>query len=253
MPAPLSRPACLRPICTALAVAAAATLAGCIGLPALPGTQSVTATCIDCGSGVIVTIAPAPAPDDDAAGLDAALGAAPGAGSETAGDAPETSGSELAGIAAPEPLAGTIRAAEGLRLEPYRDAGGTPHIGYGHRITEAEAGALLARDMADARAAARRAAGIDTWRALDPVRRDVLTEAAYVLGEAGLAGFRRMLAALAAGDHALAADELTDSLWARQAPGRVADLARRLRAGTTGEAAPPAAAVPETRPAEERR
>lgn len=128
-------------------------------------------------------------------------------------------------------LADRLRSAEGLRLTPYTDQFGTVHIGYGHRIDAAEAEQLLAEDLAEARAAAERVVGADVWSRLDGVRREVLAEAAYVLGPTGLAKFHRMLTAVRAGQYELAASELRDSAWAAQAPARVDGLAARMATG----------------------
>ena len=145
----------------------------------------------------------------------------------TIGVQDEQPGADEAGDA----LADSLREHEKLSLKPYQDAGGVWHIGYGHRITEEEAEMLLARDQASAVAAARRIVGEDTWQGLDRVRRDVLSEAAFVLGPTGLAGFEYMLAAVRQGRYHDAADALRDSRWYVQAPERVETLAERLRDG----------------------
>ena len=128
-------------------------------------------------------------------------------------------------------LAATLREAEGFSATVYPDPNGVPHIGYGHRITPAEADALLAADMASARAAAERVVGEPTWGGLSETRRDVLVEMAYLVGETGLAGFARMLDALRAGDFDAAADEIVASRLGGQVPTRTARLAATLREG----------------------
>ena len=132
---------------------------------------------------------------------------------------------------APDGLAATLREAEGYSPTVYRDTGGVPHIGYGHRLTPAEADALLAADIAEARAAAERVVGEATWRGLDEARRDVLVEMAYMLGASGLARFRLMLDAVRRGDFDAAADELAASLLYDQVPTRTVRLAATLRGG----------------------
>lgn len=52
---------------------------------------------------------------------------------------------------------------------------------------------------------------------------------AYQLGPAGVMKFKRMLAALAAGDRETAADEALDSTWSRQTPARARRIAALIR------------------------
>ena len=131
-------------------------------------------------------------------------------------------------------LAATLREAEGFSPTVYPDPNGLPHIGYGHQLTPAEADALLAADMAEARAGAARVVGEPTWGELDEARRDVLVEMAYMLGESRFAGFQRMLAALRAGDFEAAADEILTSRLDTQVPTRTARLAAVMREGGAG-------------------
>ena len=230
------------------AVLAATALGGCGLTPDLPGSQSQSAICIGCAGGLTLTHivhGAAAAVDEAGAGADA-RGVEADASAPAAGTPPEATPAPTA----PEPLASAVRAAEGLRLSPYADPGGIPHIGYGHRITAAEAEAMLAGDLAAAEAGAQRVAGEATWAALDPVRRDALTEAAFVLGPTGLGRFTRMLAALRTGDYASAAAELLDSRWATQAPARTARLAEALRTGKRVPPDPPAGVGAKLTPAE---
>ena len=126
-------------------------------------------------------------------------------------------------------LAQTLREAEGFSASPYAGPNGVPHIGYGHRLTHAEADALLAQDIADARAAAQRVVGEPTWSGLTERRRDVLAEMAYMAGPTGLGRFRKMLEAVRAGDYDRAADEITASLL--RPPARAGRLATAMREG----------------------
>ena len=128
-------------------------------------------------------------------------------------------------------VADSVREHEGLRLTPYPDRNGVPHIGYGHRITPQEAEALLARDLVVATAGARTAVGADVWSRLASSPRGVLVEMAYVMGATGLAGFDRMITALRRGDRHTAADEILDSDFADQVGDRAEVLALRMRYG----------------------
>ena len=61
-----------------------------------------------------------------------------------------------------------------------------------------------------------------------PVQRAV-QNMRYQLGRGGLAGFRRMLAALALGNYVEAAREALDSRWAQQTPHRARRVAALMR------------------------
>ena len=56
-----------------------------------------------------------------------------------------------------------------------------------------------------------------------------LTDMAFQLGIAGLMKFRKMIAALEAGDYRTAADEALNSRWANQTPSRANEIARMIR------------------------
>ena len=127
-----------------------------------------------------------------------------------------------------------VKRHEGLRLKPYKDTVGKLTIGYGRNledvgITLEEAELMLEHDLDRALKDAREViAGFDE---LDEVRQAVLVDMAFNLGRAGLAGFRNMRAALALGDFERAADEMLDSLWARQVGRRAQELADMMRSG----------------------
>ena len=232
----------------AAAIAAVLLLGGCIPamMPELPlpgaapapsntgpassgtGDGHVTLECANCG-GIDITISGGPAATD-AGSLTPEPGV--GAGVGTAAGLPE-----LVDDPDDAPLAMALRSAEDLRLEPYPDTGGVPHIGYGHRITPAEAEGILAEDLAVARAAAQRVVG-DAWPTLHVDVQEALIEAAYMLGATGLSDFHEMLEAVRRGDRTAAAGHMVDSLWALQAPDRVAAIAARL-AGAPVAPCPP--------------
>jgi len=122
---------------------------------------------------------------------------------------------------------------EGFSGRPYEDATGHLTIGYGRNLDarpldEAEGRWLLERDLSRLEAELER---MPLYLSLDPVRRAALLEMAYNLGVRGLAGFRRMLAALARRDWETAAAEALDSRWAKQVGARAERIAHRLRTG----------------------
>lgn len=132
---------------------------------------------------------------------------------------------------------------EGFRAEPYQDTVGVWTYGYGTTldpmgnpvaqdtppIDEKNARRLLRADIYNAIT--------DAWivcpsfGGLSAVRREVLTNMAYNLGRARMSNFRRMLAAIQAGDYSRAADEMRDSKWHRQVGHRAERLAQAMKAG----------------------
>jgi lysozyme len=134
---------------------------------------------------------------------------------------------------------------EGLRLYVYDDATGKPivpgtfvkghpTIGIGraldtHGITEEECGVLF-RDDIDA--VAKQLHDAMPWAFdLDDARLDVLLEMAFNMGIAGLQKFKNTLADVQAGNYAKAADEMLESLWAKQVGARAQRLAQQMRTG----------------------
>jgi lysozyme len=124
---------------------------------------------------------------------------------------------------------------EGLRLRPYTDTRGRLTIGVGRNLsdaglTEYEATYLLDNDID--RTIRGLAVRYPTWfPQLDPVRQAVLVNMAFNLGLAGVAGFMRMIAAVATGQYGQASDEMMDSAWARQVGARAGELSAQMRTG----------------------
>jgi lysozyme len=127
---------------------------------------------------------------------------------------------------------------EGFRAHVYQDTEGFWTIGYGFLVDRKRGGLglppwiadlwldeLIADKVRDLR---------QRWPRLDeqaPEVQRALANMAYQLGPRGVMNFRRMIAALEAGDRARAAAEALDSTWARQTPNR----ARRVAALIRGE------------------
>lgn len=144
-------------------------------------------------------------------------------------------------------LAAELRRDEGWRPVLYDDATGhpiargshvvgAPTIGVGrnlaaHGLSDDEIALLLANDITIAEAE------LDIhwpwWRTLDPVRQRVMANLCFNLGAPRLSGFTRFLTAAQAGDYAKAADEMADSLWARQVGARATRLIAMMRDGAT--------------------
>lgn len=150
---------------------------------------------------------------------------------------------------------------EGLRLEPYICPAGYWTIGVGRNleskgltgaeqkfifgrddyskqeviellkkrgITKDEALFLLANDIDDAVADLR---SFVWYEDLDPIRKKVVIDMRYNLGPTRFRQFRRMIAALAAGDYMRAADEMVDSAWYHQVGTRARRLVEMMRTG----------------------
>lgn len=125
-----------------------------------------------------------------------------------------------------------VKKHEGLRLKPYRCTQGKLTIGYGRNIedngiTEAEASFLLDNDI---KTAEKECKSRFSWlNRLDEERRGVIIEMCFNLGIDRLLGFKKMLLACSRGDYAAAADEMLDSLWARQVGQRAETLADLMK------------------------
>ena len=120
-----------------------------------------------------------------------------------------------------------LRRDEGVQSHPYTDTTGNLTIGVGRNLnakglTGEEISHLLENDV---RELTMELGGRLPWyQALDDARQGVVQNMAFNMGIAGLEGFPRMLQAIAQGDWNTAADEMRDSLWAKQ----VGDRAVRL-------------------------
>ncbi|HZR02405.1 MAG TPA: glycoside hydrolase family protein [Burkholderiales bacterium] len=75
------------------------------------------------------------------------------------------------------------------------------------------------------------AQAFDFWPSLNDARQNAVVEMAYQMGFDKLSGFRKMLAAIRAGDWQTAHDEALDSAWHKQTPVRAEKVAEQLRSG----------------------
>lgn len=139
-------------------------------------------------------------------------------------------------------LLSTLKRHEGFRAKPYRDSEGVLTIGYGRNldavgISEIEAHDLLTADIQVALGAAQRL--VPDWDALDDARQEALVNMIFNLGAPKFLEFRRMRAAIAAGDWERAAAEALDSKWARQVGARAREIAAMLHIGAALEVTTP--------------
>ena len=116
----------------------------------------------------------------------------------------------------------------------YKCSEGIQTLGYGRNvqengITDATALQMLDEDIANAER------DMDylysAWRELTPTRQMVLLNMAFNMGRKRLSGFKKMWAAIAAGDFTRAAVEMLDSKWALQVGPRAAELAEWMEKG----------------------
>ena len=128
------------------------------------------------------------------------------------------------------------KAFEGLRLKPYKCTAGKLTIGYGRNledagISQAEADMMFERDFAMAESEVKRlckANQID-WENLIEQRFYVLTDMMCNVGYNRLSKFNKFLYALKTGSYTAAADEMLDSVWAKQVGNRATQLSALMR------------------------
>lgn len=140
-------------------------------------------------------------------------------------------------IKVPSRLETQLRRDEGEVLYAYSDSEGWLTIGIGRLIdkrkgggiSQQESSMLLANDIAKV------AAGVSSalpWSdQLDEARRGVLLNMAFQMGLQGLLGFKNTLSTIQAGNYQLAAQQMLQSLWARQTPERAKRLSDQMADG----------------------
>jgi lysozyme len=133
-----------------------------------------------------------------------------------------------------EKLARQLILHEGMSLRPYKDTVGKLTIGVGRNledvgITEEEALFLLRTDIT--RVITVLDATFPWFRFLDDVRQRVLADMCFNLGVSGLLKFRKTLELVEARRYKEAAEEMLNSLWAKQVGGRAVRLAKMMETG----------------------
>jgi len=131
-----------------------------------------------------------------------------------------------------------LRSDEGWQASAYQDHLGFWTIGYGFLIDSRKGGALP-KEIAEAwllYAANVRWGALTKalpWLLDQPEEVQVaLGNMAYQMGVNGVLNFRKMLAALEAGDRKQAAVEALDSTWAQQTPSRAKRIAALIKGDT---------------------
>jgi lysozyme len=127
-----------------------------------------------------------------------------------------------------------IKRDEGLRLQPYKDSLGKLTIGYGRcldtrGISKDEAEYLLANDLAATKLELGKRF---PWTSkLSEARLGVLVNMGFNLGVPGLSKFVKFLGLAKNGQYEEAAEEMRNSLWARQVGDRATRLASQFATG----------------------
>ena len=126
----------------------------------------------------------------------------------------------------------SIKHHEGFVEHVYDDSLGIPTIGYGFAIKDL----ILEEDLCDEillrklRILGRSVMGkFPFFDSLPSDCKDVLMEMCYQLGVTGVSKFKKALKAMDDGDWEKAADEMLDSKWAKQTPGRAKEMSDIIR------------------------
>ena len=126
-----------------------------------------------------------------------------------------------------------IKKHEGLRLKPYKCTAGKLTIGYGRNIEDNGISQTEAEEMLnnDIQRCYSECIKFKFWDKLNEARQAVIIDMCFNLGITRLKSFKKMLAALQAGNYPKAAAELLDSNYARQVKSRAQENAQILIKG----------------------
>ena len=120
---------------------------------------------------------------------------------------------------------------EGCRFEPYIDSVGVQTIGIGHNLhkplTRQAVMQIFTDDLNDAVNDCLHA--FPFFTELSKPRQWVLLDMCFNLGLPKLQQFTKFLKAVELGNYDIAAQEMLDSLWAKQVKGRAIELAAMMR------------------------
>jgi len=120
---------------------------------------------------------------------------------------------------------------EGKRRILYEDSLGVPTIGVGHNLSKPLSDAailqILRDDVNDAYNECLHA--FPWFMDLTEARQRAVIDMCFNMGLPRLLGFKKFLQAMALGDYDTAANEMLDSLWAKQVKSRALELANMIR------------------------
>ena len=126
----------------------------------------------------------------------------------------------------------SIKKHEGFVEHVYDDSLGIPTIGYGFAIIDLVLDEDIAEDILIRKLERLKRNANSRFRWLEDmpvVVQEVILNMCYQLGVTGVSKFRRAISALQEGDWDEAANEMLDSLWARQTPNRAKELSNIVR------------------------
>jgi GH24 family phage-related lysozyme (muramidase) len=123
---------------------------------------------------------------------------------------------------------------EGDAEFPYVDTAGKQTIGIGHNLTDKGLSTVIRQliyqeDFREADDALRMR--LPWFAALNDARQGVLLNMCFNMGFSKLEEFTKFLQAAAQGDWETAADEMRDSLWAKEVGDRAVRLEQQMRTG----------------------
>lgn len=139
-----------------------------------------------------------------------------------------------------EQLIKLIEKEEGWIASPYYCSEGYPTVGYGFKIGLKDASLpqftlpkaagkvwlrVLLKDLEEYFESK------DWFDQLTPARRAIIISMAYQMGISGVLKFKKMIKALEAQDYITASNEMLQSRWASQTPGRANRHAMQLQGG----------------------
>lgn len=120
-------------------------------------------------------------------------------------------------------LSKQLRIDEGVKPKVYFDSEGIATVGVGRNLegkglSDIEINFLLGNDIEDT--CRDLDANMPWWRTMTEGRQQVFANMCFNLGISRFLGFKKMIAAVKVGDYTTAAEEMKDSLWAKQVKSR---------------------------------
>ena len=125
-----------------------------------------------------------------------------------------------------------IKHHEGFVEHVYDDSLGIPTIGYGFAIKDLVLDEDIAEEILIRKLEKLKRNANARFQWLEDMPQEVqavILNMCYQLGVTGVSKFRKAISALQEGEWQEAADEMLDSLWARQTPNRATELANIVR------------------------
>jgi len=122
---------------------------------------------------------------------------------------------------------------EDIRLKPYVDSVGKVTIGVGRNLDDKGISMVTALQMMDEDIVecTHDLEKFDWFLDLDYIRQRVLLDMRFNMGPHRFRGFKKMLAAIEEGRFSDAAEEMLDSVWAKQVKTRAYRLAKMMKEG----------------------